>query len=129
MQTLASLDSLIIAIYRLKGIRMTLVEVRKSRLVVRILLLLMFSLVGKAYAERLPIKNYTTADGLPRDHINRIVQDSKGFLWFCTSEGLSCFDGYKFTNYGTEQGLAGHQVNDFLETRSGVYWVATTHGL
>jgi PAS domain S-box-containing protein len=80
-------------------------------------------------AERLPIKTYTTADGLPRDHINRIVQDSKGFLWFCTSEGLSRFDGYKFTNYGIEDGLAGRDVNDFLETRAGVYWVATSGGL
>src|SRR5262249_37628165 len=62
-------------------------------------------------------------------HINRIVQDSKGFLWFCTSEGLSRFDGYKFTNYGTDQGLAGRQVSDFLETRAGVYWAATDRGL
>ncbi len=108
---------------------MTLIEVGKSGFVVRILLLLMFSLVGRAYAERLPLKSYTTADGLPRDHINRIVQDSRGFLWFCTTEGLSCFDGYKFTNYGTEQGLAGRMINDFLETRSGVYWVATSQGL
>jgi ligand-binding sensor domain-containing protein len=79
--------------------------------------------------ERLPIKTYTTADGLARDQINRIVQDSKGFLWFCTTEGLSRFDGYKFTNYGTEQGLAGRVVNDFLESRTGLYWVATNQGL
>ena len=45
-----------------------------------------------ATAEQLPIKTYTTADGLARDQINRIVQDSHGFLWFCTAEGLSRFD-------------------------------------
>ena len=84
---------------------------------------------SRIFAERLPIRTYTTADGLPRDHINRIVQDSKGFLWFCTTEGLSRFDGYKFTNYGTEQGLAGRVVNDFLETRNGIYWAATDRGL
>jgi ligand-binding sensor domain-containing protein/signal transduction histidine kinase len=82
-----------------------------------------------ARAERLPVKTYTTADGLARDHINRIMQDSKGFLWFCTGEGLSRFDGYKFTNYGTDQGLAGRQVGDFLETRDGSYWAATDRGL
>jgi ligand-binding sensor domain-containing protein/two-component sensor histidine kinase len=82
-----------------------------------------------ARAERLPIRTYTTADGLPRDHINRIVQDSKGFMWFCTSEGLSQFDGYRFINYGMEHGLAGRQVLDFLETRNGVYWAATDKGL
>ena len=79
-------------------------------------------------AERLPIKTYTTADGLPRDQIMRIVRDSHGFLWFCTPDGLSRFDGYTFTNYGVEQGLPHPTINDLLETRSGVYWVATNGG-
>ena len=56
-------------------------------------------------ASRLPIKTYTTADGLARDYITCIEQDSRGFLWFCTAEGLSRFDGYQFTNYRVEQGL------------------------
>jgi ligand-binding sensor domain-containing protein len=86
-------------------------------------------LVGNTMAERLPIKTYTTADGLARDQVNRIVQDSKGFIWFCTSEGLSRFDGYKFTNYGTESGLPGRDVYGFLEARDGSYWVATNRGL
>jgi len=38
-------------------------------------------------AERLPIKNYTTADGLAHNVVNRVVRDSRGFLWFCTREG------------------------------------------
>jgi len=80
-------------------------------------------------AERLPIKTYTTADGLPRDYVTRIVQDSKGFLWFCTIEGLSRFDGYEFKNYGIDQGLPSRYINDFLETRDGVYWVASNEGL
>ncbi|HYX40101.1 MAG TPA: two-component regulator propeller domain-containing protein, partial [Pyrinomonadaceae bacterium] len=53
-----------------------------------------------ARAERLPLKTYTTADGLAHNVINKIVRDSRGFLWFCTEEGLSRFDGYSFTNYG-----------------------------
>ena len=92
-------------------------------------LLILTASAVDANAERLPIKTYTAADGLARDHVNRIVQDSKGFLWFCTSEGLSRFDGYRFTNYGMEQGLADRQVNDLLETRSKTYWVATNNGL
>src|SRR3989440_9050040 len=80
-------------------------------------------------AERLPLKSYTTADGLAHNVINKIVRDSRGFLWFCTEEGLSRFDGYTFTNYGPDQGLPHTSVNDILETRAGNYWVATNGGL
>jgi len=81
------------------------------------------------YGERLPLKPYTVADGLPNNNINKIVRDSRGFLWFCTGEGLSRFDGYSFTNYGVEQGLPHTTVNDFLETRNGELWIATGGGL
>src|SRR5580765_6975858 len=80
-------------------------------------------------AERLPIKTYTTADGLAHNTVNKIVRDSRGFLWFCTEEGLSRFDGYTFTNYRTEQGLPHPSVNDLIETHAGDYWIATNGGL
>src|SRR5256714_1525114 len=79
-------------------------------------------------AQQLPVRNYTTADGLPRDLVLRIVRDSRGFLWFCTADGLSRFNGYEFTNYGIEQGLPNPVINDLLETRHGVYWVTTNGG-
>lgn len=66
----------------------------------RLWLLLLFVLsVPSALvrAEVLPVKTYTTADGMLRDAAYFIVQDSRGFLWFCTSDGLSRFDGYGFT--------------------------------
>src|SRR5580765_3228340 len=82
-----------------------------------VLLLCLATHTSQIHAERLPVKIYTTADGLARDQINRIVQDSHGFLWFCTVEGLSRFDGYRFTNYTTANGLPSGMVNDLLETR------------
>src|ERR1043166_3500621 len=80
-------------------------------------------------AETLPLKRFTTSDGLAHDHVNRIVRDSRGFLWFCTGEGLSRFDGHQFVNFGPSQGFPGHVVWDFHETRSGDYWAATGGGL
>ncbi len=80
-------------------------------------------------AERLPVRSYTTADGLAQNAINRIVRDSRGFLWFCTEEGLARFDGYTFTNYTTADGLPHPIVRSFLETRSGDYWVGTYYGV
>jgi ligand-binding sensor domain-containing protein len=80
-------------------------------------------------AERLPLKAYTTAEGLAHNVVTKIVRDSRGFLWFCTSDGLSRFDGYTFMNFGTDQGLPHASVTDLLETRSGEYWVATYGGV
>lgn len=82
-----------------------------------------------ARAEQLPVKTYTSADGLASDEVFRVFQDSHGFLWFCTSEGLSRFDGYKFTSYGVAQGLPHRIVTDIIETRDGEYWIATLGGL
>jgi ligand-binding sensor domain-containing protein/two-component sensor histidine kinase len=79
-------------------------------------------------AQQLPVRTYTTADGLPRDLVLRIVRDSHDFLWFCTADGLSRFNGYEFTTYGVEHGLPHPFINDLLETRGGVYWVATNGG-
>ncbi|HZE69724.1 MAG TPA: two-component regulator propeller domain-containing protein, partial [Pyrinomonadaceae bacterium] len=80
-------------------------------------------------AERLPLKAYTVLDGLGHNNINKIVRDSRGFLWFCTDEGLSRFDGYSFTNFDTDDGLPHRVVTDFLQTRDGQLWVGTSGGL
>jgi ligand-binding sensor domain-containing protein len=81
-----------------------------------------------AQAERLPIKTYTAADGLAHDTVRRIVADSRGFLWFCTVQGLSRFDGQSFVTYGPLEGLPSMSITDLLETPRGVYWVATNGG-
>jgi ligand-binding sensor domain-containing protein/signal transduction histidine kinase len=94
-----------------------------------LLLTCLLLLPAFARAERLPLKAYTVADGLPNNVINKIVRDSRGFLWFCTGEGLSRFDGYSFINYGDDQGLPHTMVNDFLETRNGELWIGTNGGL
>src|SRR5687767_1155990 len=92
-------------------------------------LFLLTCLLTIARAEQLPVRHYTTADGLPRDYTSLIRQDSRGFIWIATGDGISRFDGYKFTNYTTDDGLPDRRVNDLLETRAGVYWIATDAGL
>lgn len=90
---------------------------------------LIMAAAGFGRCERLPLKTYTTADGLVSNRISRIVRDSRGYLWFCTENGLSRFDGVAFTNYTTEQGLPDNGVDDLVETRDGTYWMATGKGL
>src|SRR5436190_20332795 len=80
-------------------------------------------------AKALAIRAYTVADGLAHDHVSRIYRDSHGFLWICTDEGLSRFDGHQFVNYTVRQGLPHIHVNDILETSKGEYWIATDGGV
>jgi hypothetical protein len=56
-------------------------------------------------AERIAIRSCTTADGLAADQIDRIVPDSHGFIWFCTPEGLTRFDGYRMVTFGARDGF------------------------
>ena len=78
-----------------------------------------------ADAEQLPVKTYSTADGLVHNRVMRIVRDSRGFLWFCTAGGISRFDGNKFANDTIETGLPAPVINDFVEAGNGVFWIAT----
>jgi ligand-binding sensor domain-containing protein/two-component sensor histidine kinase len=90
---------------------------------------LVLIVVSSATAERLPIHTYTTEDGLAHANVRRIVRDPRGFLWFCTIDGLSRFDGAEFVTYRTSDGLPDPWVTDLLTTRDGMYWVATNGGV
>src|SRR5438105_3455101 len=90
--------------------------------------LVVLVLAASARAAQLPIKRYTSADGLPHDRIKKIVADSRGFLWFCTVEGLARFDGSTFVSYGVAQGLPMPSTNDVLEVEGKGYWIATNGG-
>src|ERR1700722_2262263 len=41
----------------------------------------------------------TVRDGLPQSYVSGILQDSNGFLWIATLNGLGRYDGRGFTNY------------------------------
>jgi signal transduction histidine kinase/ligand-binding sensor domain-containing protein len=77
----------------------------------------------------IPVRVFSTIDGLPHNHVSKIRRDSRGYLWFCTDDGLSRWDGYGFKTFTTSDGLPHAHIDDLLETRKGVYWIATDGGL
>ncbi len=79
-------------------------------------------------AQHLPIRHYGVAEGLPNGTISSIYQDFRGYVWFATWEGLSRFDGHRFTNYDVRHGLGHLIINDIVEDRRGRLWVATNGG-
>src|SRR5215467_3522467 len=92
-------------------------------------ILIILAAIAPLESEQLPVRTYTTADGLAANRVECIVPDSRGFLWFCTPEGLSRFDGYHFVSYGVKEGLAHRVVSTVVETRAGEYFVGTARGI
>ncbi len=80
-------------------------------------------------AEQLPVRTYTTADGLASDTVFRVFADSRGFLWFSTNDGLSRFDGYGLSSYTVREGLPDRRISDVCETGDGSLWVGTAGAL
>lgn len=95
----------------------------------RLLVLLCFlSLIAGTHAERLPIKIYTSADGLGSSAALSIVRDARGFIWLCSRDGLVRFDGYRFITYRIGDADADAAVADLLPTREGTYWIDLNRG-
>lgn len=82
-----------------------------------------------AAAQQLPFTAFTRADGLPHYNVHRIFRDSRGFLWFCSRQGLSRFDGRQFLTFDTDNGLPSAVINDVIETPDGGLWIATAAGV
>lgn len=80
-------------------------------------------------ASQLPIKIYTSADGLASGAVLNIARDSRGFLWFSTRDGLSRFDGREFVNFRLENQTASQTFDATLESRDGSFWISAGGGL
>ena len=53
----------------------------------------------RSFSIELNFKYYKAEDGLSSNTVYAVLQDSKGFMWFGTENGLNRFDGYTFTAY------------------------------
>ena len=78
-------------------------------------------------------ENYTAANGFPNTNVAAIIQDSKGFIWLGSSEGLSKFDGRHFTVFShsdtDSSSLADNNINCLFIDSRGFLWVGTRGGL
>lgn len=79
----------------------------------------------------LKIDRFSVDDGLPHNNVTSVVQDSLGFLWLGTWDGLVRYDGTTFKIYtrvpGDSTSLSHSRVGDLHEDRRGTLWVGT-HG-
>ena len=76
-------------------------------------------------SQQYPFVHYTPKDGLISNQIKSIYQDSKGRLYFTSVNGLSIYDGSRFTNYTSKNGLEIDIVNSVIEMGEDSIWIVT----
>ena len=83
------------------------------------------------YATRVVIFNVDT--GLTQSTVTSVIQDSKGFLWIATQDGLNRYDGYTFKPYRNNPldstSLSNNNINSICEDSFGNVWLGTNNGL
>ena len=86
------------------------------------------------------LKTYTTENGLPASIVSKLTQTPDNLMWITSWNGLSCFDGYRFTIFSNAPGNsmmlstnhlqnsnAGHDNNIWVETYTGDVYLFDTH--
>jgi ligand-binding sensor domain-containing protein len=95
-------------------------------------LLLLFSFSSYGQQSNLKFKHLSTDQGLSQSHVLCVLQDSKGFMWFGTADGLNRYDGYDFKVYknivGDSTSLPNNYITTICEDSKGALWVGSLGG-
>jgi len=94
-------------------------------------IVILLTTVFYSYGQRSKLLNST--EGLSSSLINKIYQDSQGYIWIATEYGLNCFDGTSMKSYynipGDTTSLCDSYVHTIIENRPGHMLVGTVKGL
>lgn len=85
------------------------------------------------FQKRIKLDHFSVSSGLSQSSVLNMLQDSHGFIWLGTRDGLNLFNGYEFTIFrniaGDTTSLSGNLINSLAEDHEGNIWVATDRGL
>ena len=68
-------------------------------------------------------------NSLTDNFVASIAEDNSGNIYFGTKDGLSVFDGKKFTNYKGKAGLPDKNIHAIIKDKAGLIWLGTDNGL
>ncbi|MDJ0928581.1 MAG: two-component regulator propeller domain-containing protein [Gammaproteobacteria bacterium] len=87
---------------------------------------------ANATGRAMHFEHLTLADGLSQNTVMAILQDSQGYLWFGTENGLNRYDGYSFTRFARDSRDPSALRSDFIwamaEDAKTNLWLATDGG-
>ena len=97
-----------------------------------LLFLLLCSAMAEAQIKRIQFDHFQTKNGLSQSNVLCILQDSRGFMWFGTREGLNRYDGYTFTVYKNDpenkNTISSNYISAITESHDGNLWIGTGGG-
>ncbi len=97
------------------------------------LALIFLFLFFPGHSRQLSFQGYSIAEGLSQSVVNCLFQDSRGFLWIGTQNGLNRFDGFRFEVFTYQPDDTASLSNNWIfciaEDRAGDIWVGTKGGL
>lgn len=99
------------------------------------LIILLLLLAGKAGAQSaLRLQHISVDEGLSQSSVYCILQDSYGFMWFATGDGLNRYDGKEFIPYQSHFGDSSKQVyrtinSKLFEDKYNRLWLSTDAGV
>lgn len=83
----------------------------------------------KGYSLDLKFKYYQVQDGLSTNTIQDIIQDTQGYMWIATENGLNRFDGHEFIHYRNlphdSSSIKHNYVYTLFEDNKGEIWIGT----
>ena len=78
-------------------------------------------------------KHFTTHDGLSQHNVICTIQDSKGFMWMGTANGLNRFDGYTFKNFfhnaNDSTTISSNRIRTLFVDKKASLLIGTSNGL
>jgi signal transduction histidine kinase/ligand-binding sensor domain-containing protein/DNA-binding response OmpR family regulator len=112
-------------------------EEKIAAMIARRLIMLLIPVIGacfiQAQSTNLHFINFSSKDGLSSNTINVILKDRLGYMWFGSEDGLSKFDGTRFTVYNHNAAdtstIRSNNVMAIYEDKKGRLWVGTNKGL
>jgi len=90
---------------------------------------IIFSICTTDSFAQLLFNNLTVNDGLSQHDVSCIIQDSYGFVWIGTYDGLNRFDGYNIENYSSStdnpESISGNRIVCLFEDSQKRLWIGT----
>lgn len=72
--------------------------------------------------------DFSVAQGIPSAETYKVFQDTQGFLWFCTDNGVARFDGDQVEIFHVKDGLIDPVVFGITEDHKGRLWFRSYSG-